>query len=187
MRKKMGKRSNFERVERDYYPTPYHAFEPLIPHLPQKPFTFCEPCGGDGRLIDHIEKHLGICDMASDIEPMDDRVSKKDAFDIDHVSSQLIITNPPWDRKLLHRMIDHFSPMKPTWLLFDAEWPNTIQSIPYMEKCKKIVSVGRVMWFGGTNGKDSCAWYLFHDTPKVTPTEYWGRAPKKVANLEKFL
>ena len=84
-------------------------------------------------------------------------------------------------------MIDHFSPMKPTWLLFDAEWHNTIQSIQYMEKCKKIVSVGRVMWFGGTNGKDSCAWYLFHDTPKVTPTEYWGRAPKKVANLEKFL
>ena len=179
MRKKMGKRSNFERVERDYYPTPYHAFEPLIPHLPQKPFTFCEPCGGDGRLIDHIEKHLGICDMASDIEPMDDRVSKKDAFDIDHVSSQLIITNPPWDRKILHPLILHFSLLRPTWLLFDADWMHTKQSVEYMKYVKKIVSIGRVKWFDGVHGKDNSCWYLFdqthYDPDHPRSTTFYGR------------
>jgi len=46
----MGKRSNFERVERDYYPTPIQAVEPLIDHLPQGTFDFVEPCAGDGRL-----------------------------------------------------------------------------------------------------------------------------------------
>ena len=39
----MGKRSDYERVERDFYPTPWQAVEPLIPHLP-KEFVFAEPC-----------------------------------------------------------------------------------------------------------------------------------------------
>ena len=53
MRKIMGKRSDFERVPRDYYPTPFEAVRPLVPHLPDKGL-FGEPCAGDGRLIRHI-------------------------------------------------------------------------------------------------------------------------------------
>jgi len=40
----MGKRSDFERVERDFYPTPEAAVLPLLPHLPDSYFTFIEPC-----------------------------------------------------------------------------------------------------------------------------------------------
>ena len=29
----MGKRSDFERIPRDFYPTPYKAVLPLLPHL----------------------------------------------------------------------------------------------------------------------------------------------------------
>lgn len=29
----MGKRSNFEHIPRDFFPTPYAAVPPLIPHL----------------------------------------------------------------------------------------------------------------------------------------------------------
>ena len=54
----MGKRSDFERVPRDYYPTPYDAVKPLLPHLPEN-FTFAEPCAGDGRLIQHLKNHGG--------------------------------------------------------------------------------------------------------------------------------
>ena len=50
----MGKRSDFERKPRDFYPTPREAIEPLIPHLPETGL-FAEPCAGDGRLIDCIE------------------------------------------------------------------------------------------------------------------------------------
>ena len=39
----MGKRSDFERKPRDFYPTPFAAVEPLIQHLPQG-FAFAEPC-----------------------------------------------------------------------------------------------------------------------------------------------
>ena len=45
----VGKRSNFERKPRDYYPTPIDAVIPLIKHLPKKGL-FAEPCAGDGRL-----------------------------------------------------------------------------------------------------------------------------------------
>ena len=51
----MGKRSDYVRVERDFYPTPIAAVEPLIPHLPYA-FDYVEPCAGDGRLIDHISE-----------------------------------------------------------------------------------------------------------------------------------
>ena len=44
----MGKRSDFERVPRDYYPTPIEAVEPLIDHLPYS-FDYVEPCAGDDR------------------------------------------------------------------------------------------------------------------------------------------
>ena len=43
----MGKRSNFERREADFYPTPRAAVLPLIPYL-RGIRTFAEPCAGDG-------------------------------------------------------------------------------------------------------------------------------------------
>jgi hypothetical protein len=174
----MGKRSDFERIPRDFYPTPYAAVEPLIPHLPEW-FTFTEPCAGDGRLIDHLEKNGGKCSYACDIEPTDMylRVENKDAFDIENVTTPYIITNPPWNRKLLHPMIDHFSSMAPTWLLFDSDWMHTKQSVPYLTKLKKVVSIGRIKWIEGSSsvGKDNCCWYLFDNTDMVKPIEFWGR------------
>ena len=51
----MGKRSEYVRKERDFYPTPFDAYKPLIEHLPKEQFGFAEPCAGDGTLIKHIE------------------------------------------------------------------------------------------------------------------------------------
>ena len=56
----MGKRSDFERKPRDFYPTPIEAVEPLLPHLPEG-FTFAEPCAGNGALIEHLENKLIVC------------------------------------------------------------------------------------------------------------------------------
>jgi len=172
----MGKRSDFERIERDFYPTPYSAVAPLIAHLPQKPFTFVEPCAGDGRLIDHLGLHNGMCIHASDIEPQSDEIMEMDCFDV-NANAQYIITNPPWNRKILHPMIEHFSNIAPTWFLFDSDWMHTKQSIPFLTKLKKVVSIGRVKWIEGSSsvGKDNCCWYLFDNTDMVKPIEFWGR------------
>jgi|TARA_B110000914_G_C15408760_1_gene420768 hypothetical protein len=166
----MGKRSDFERKPRDFYPTPFAAVEPLIQHIPQG-FAFAEPCAGDGQLCRHLEYFGGTCMWASDIEPQLEGVLKNDYTEIGEMEvleSQYIITNPPWDRSLLHPMIEHFTRLRPTWLLFDADWAHTKQSAPYMKKCAEIVSVGRIKWFGNMTGKDNCAWYLFYDNEVET-------------------
>ena len=171
----MGKRSNFERIPRDFYPTPIEAVYPLLEHL-EEDFTFAEPCAGDGALIEHLETK-GTCMWASDIEPQRKDIWVYDYKDVGYDElreSEYIITNPPWDRKLLHPMIDFFTSKRKTWLLFDADWPHTKQSKNYISMCSKIVSVGRIKWFGNMTGKDNCAWYLF-DKENNKPTEFYGR------------
>jgi len=173
----MGKRSDFERVPRDFYPTPREAVIPLVAHLPAA-FSFMEPCAGDGALIDHIEALTGgSCFYAYDVEPRAEDIKQQDALQIGRCTTDLIITNPPWDRKLLHPMITQFSDLAPTWLLFDADWLHTRQSTPFLPRLRKIVSVGRVKWIPDSKmtGKDNCAWYLF-DKPSDSPTVFVGRS-----------
>lgn len=173
----MGKRSEFVRAPRDFYPTPEAAVLPLIPHLPYG-VMFAEPCAGDGALIRALEKHGMSCCEALDIEPQTDIAFRGDALDWspDH-STDCIITNPPWRRDVLHPMIRHFSRMRPTWLLFDADWMHTRQAAPYLPLLRKIVSVGRVRWIPDSKmtGKDNCAWHLF-DIDSDAPAVFCGRA-----------
>jgi len=175
----MGKRSNFERVERDFYPTPIEAAIPLMRHLPET-FTFAEPCAGDARLalhIDALSDSNAICTLLSDIEPQDGGVEKIDAFDvIIPGNTDFIVTNPPWDRKILHPMIDRFAGIRPTWLLFDANWMFTKQAKDYLPYCEKIVTIGRVKWIEDSkgSGKDDSCWYLF-DKKFTGDTTFFGR------------
>jgi len=166
----MGKRSNFERVERDFYPTPYAAVLPLLPHLEPQTW-FHEPCVGDGDLVMHLERNGHVCAQRGDIS------TGQDALQIhDTQQGQVFITNPPWDRKILHPLIDALPRIAPTWLLFDADWMHTKQSAPFMARCQKIVSVGRVRWIPDSNmtGKDNCSWYFFTGE-KTDHTEFYGR------------
>lgn len=155
----MGKRSNFERIEKDKYMTidPKAITPTFIEHT--KGSTYYEPCVGAGDLVRLLADHM-VCVGSSDIE------TGKDALDltIDDVGDcDYIITNPPWSRGILHPLIDHFRALKPTWLLFDADWMHTKQAKPYLEYCYYIVSVGRLKWIPDTNmtGKDNVCWYCF--------------------------
>ena len=179
----MGKRSNFDRVPRDYYPTPIEAVEPLIDHLPYGKCDYIEPCAGDGRLVAHLEHLTGgnsQCIFMSDVEPRAQGIYQNDALDLyfPDETVEYIITNPPWERKFLHAFIEHWLDVAPMWLLFDADWMHTKQSATYMTYCNKIVSVGRVKWIedSSSTGKDNCCWYLFNGTDnKIKPTEFYGR------------
>ncbi len=166
----MGKRSDFERKPRDFYPTPYEAVIPLLPFL--KPTDrFIEPCAGDGRLVRHLEKHGLTCVYACDIEPQAEGIEQRDVlfFDKPLPPCDVIITNPPWSRDVLHPMIERFSAHAPTFLLFDAGWMHTGQATPYRHLCKKIISIGRVSWEGnGVSGMDDSCWYLFDQRAGVT-------------------
>jgi hypothetical protein len=175
----MGKRSDFTRVKGDFYVTPAAAVQPLLPFL-EHGTIFIEPCAGAGDLVQHLEDAGMSCVGASDIEPKADWIDRCDALDdqdgawMAHTSADMVITNPPWTRALLHPMIDAFRLWRPTWLLFDADWMHTAQAVPYLRHCHAVVSVGRVKWMPGskTVGKDNAAWYLFKD--HEGPTQFYG-------------
>jgi len=174
----MGKRSsgNFERQKRDFYPTPLSAVKPLLPHLLEKT-VFDEPCAGNGALVDHLEAAGHRCLRATDIEPQRDDVGTCDVFDIESCYGDCFITNPPWNRKILHPLILHLCEKAPLWLLFDADWMHTRQAAPYLPYCQKIVSVGRVKWIADSpySGKDNAAWYLFYNKTSDGFVDFFGR------------
>ena len=172
----MGKRSNFERNERDYYRTPEEALIPLLPHIDYITFNFIEPCAGDGTLTSLLLKYTdGKCLYQSDIEPQESNILRKNVLDIED-KPDYYITNPPWDRSILHPMIFHLTSLKPTWLLFDADWMHTRQSAIFQKMLKKVVSIGRIKWIKDSKGtgKDNCCWYLFDEKFDGT-TEFYGR------------
>jgi len=164
----MGKRSNFERIPRDFYPTPAAAVPPLVPHL-RGVRTFAEPCCGDGALVRHLESHGLRCAYAGDISTGQDALAITDFGTADS-----IITNPPYTRPIMHALIEHFARILPTWLLIESDWAYTRQAGPFMPSCSDIVSVGRLRWIEGTtmSGKQNFAWYRFETRHRAGPIFY---------------
>jgi hypothetical protein len=169
----MGKRSAFPRVERDFYPTPRAAVLSLIPHLRAgRVRRFAEPCAGAGDLVRHLEEHGLKCVYAGDIS------DGQDAFACESFSAP-VITNPPWTRNVLHPLIAHFMQAAPfAWLLFDADWAHTGQSISLINHCSLIVPIGRLRWIPDSphTGKDNCAWHRFSWDHTAGPA-FCGRLP----------
>ncbi len=178
--------TNFDLIENNFYRTfDPRAVEALNPHLELETW-FTEPCFGYGDLVKGLEAKGHVCSFASELidrpimREQGYQVTIKDALtlDADDVSNSThIITNPPWERKILHPMIEHFVTLHPTWLLFEADWANTKQAIPYINGlCKKIVSVGRMKWIENSphGGLKDISWYLF-DATKDAPTQFFTR------------
>lgn len=171
----MGKRSDFERIDKDFYRTiDPRAVAALAPFL--NPGTrFCEPCAGAGDLMDQLVALGHVCTRARDIAPQREDIEQKDALTTLTGNIDCFITNPPWSRPILHPLIEFLTAQAPTWLLFDADWAHTRQSAPYMRMCSDIVSVGRLIWIPGTktSGKENCAWYRF--SKHANGTQFHGR------------
>ena len=175
----MGKRTkgDFPRRKNDSYDTPESAISPLLPHI-ESSIRFVEPCAGKGNLVDFLEKNGHHCVGKYDVDPRRGDIVENDVLDMHPhqlIGCDYIITNPPWTRKLLHPMIEMFCSIRPTWLLFDANWMHTKQAAPYLPYCKKVVTIGRVSWMeNGTSGVDDSCWYLF-DSEKGRGPLFLGR------------
>lgn len=175
----MGKRSAFPRLAHDLYDTPQKAIDPLLPFLAGVS-SFAEPCVGNGVLRQHLTDLGLLCAYQGDIR------FGRDALKItaaELAAADIVCTNPPWSRSILHRLIDHFLRLgKPTWLLFDSDWAFTGQAAPYLPHCSAIVSVGRLKWIPGSrhNGKDNCAWFHFLGAHDAGP-RFYGKSIKEEA------
>jgi hypothetical protein len=161
----MGRRSSFKRLYKDDYATPFEAVLPLLPHLRREATRrFCEPCRGDGHLVDHLESQGLRCGFAGDIKMDWDALGMTPEW-FAGIEVDGIITNPPWTRELRVALIRRFLEVcpGPIWLLMDAEFMHTRYAAPLLLQCTDIVSIGRVRWFSGTpyQSKDSACWYRF--------------------------
>jgi hypothetical protein len=174
----MGKRSDFERRPRDFYPTPADAVTPLLPHL-NAGTRFVEPCAGDGALLDHLQSAGHDCHFAHDIEPKREDIGEADALKTwwPSIVFDCFITNPPWDRKVLHPLIVHLSDHRADVAAVRRRLGAHPASRALPPRLRKIVSVGRVKWIPDSpfTGKDNCAWHLF-DRPADEPAVFFGRA-----------
>jgi hypothetical protein len=172
----MGKRSNFGRREGDFYPTPRAAVVPLIPYM-RGIRTFVEPCAGDGNLVRHLESFGLRCVYAGDIR------AGQDALAVDtYGPADAIITNPPYTRYVMHRLIVHFQSIAPTWLLLPHDWSANKGSAFYLRCCSDIVPIGRVKWIEGSEhsgGYENSAWYRFDARHTVGPV-FHGRDQREM-------
>jgi hypothetical protein len=177
----MGKRSNFERRERDTYDTPAKAVLPLLPHI-DRAVMFVDPCAGSGALVTHLEAAGHVCIGMSDIAPRAPGVARVNMLKARVPAyCDFVITNPPWERKLLHAFIERLRAIGRTaWLLFDTGWMFTQQAQPYLPYISRIVTVGRVRWIEGTkdDSLDDAAWYLIHPTVQ-NATVFYGQQKKE--------
>ena len=139
----MGKRSNFERIPRDFYPTPHAAVPPLIPHL-RGVRTFAEPCCGDGALVRHLESFGLRCAM---------RATSRPARTPWRSTSTARPTRSSQTRRTAqnHARPDRALPAHPADVAVNRlDWACTKQAAPFMPSCSDIVSVGRLRWIEGT-------------------------------------
>ena len=165
----MGKRSNFPKIGKDKYNTPARAVWPLLAHL-EPGATYAEPCAGRGDLIRHLSDDGFECRYASDIAPHNRfsplQIEKRDFRKVTAAmlrNCDLVITNPPWTREVLHPLVEHFLALKAAWYLWDADWLHNTESSRLVKRSAKIVSIGRVKWFPGSEsaGKENCMWIFF--------------------------
>lgn len=180
----------FDRVERDFYPTPVKATLPLKNSpIGHKLGTYWEPCCADGQLVDGLKSTLPSmkCVMQSDLVTTTGSIMS--VFDIasqdaDALGIDCFITNPPWintskDGYQLFSMVYHLAKIRPTLMLLNANicwnkgsWQHPIAPMPI---CDWVKPIGRVKWIADSkhSGKEDCAWFLFDNSSvyaKMHPT-----------------
>lgn len=174
----MSKRSSFEKIPRDFYPTtdPKAIPPKLVEFIRGK--TYAEPCYGEGDLEDLL-MDVSVCRWRSDIRKTgccklwDAMCLSKSEI----ARCDMILTNPPFSRDVLLPMIDHFVSLKPTWLLLPADMMHNRYFSPYMAKCSRVVSVGRLKWFKDSKhtSTDNFSWFFWPHKAEPTDTIFFGR------------
>lgn len=164
----MGKRDpeKFEKKPRDFYATiDPAAVEALVPHLQPNRF-FIEPCAGAGDLAIALAVRGFHCAAMYDIEPQGEGVVQRSCLNIGEKEAwfaDYFITNPPFTWKVLQPILDHLIHFLPTWLLLPADYMHNVRMGPYMKRCEKVVSIGRLYWEDNrVKGVDNYCWYHFN-------------------------
>lgn len=189
-----ARQSRFEKKPLDTYDTiDPRAVAALLPHLGSRT-SFVEPCAGKGDLIRQLEAAGHRCVLAMDIAPRAAGISKHDArlpgWQVE--TGTYIITNPPFEWPLVMELLNAFAIRSIAWVLLEAGFAHTRRAGPLMQRCRKIVTIGRLRWEEGSphSSTKDYAWYQFGLTasPGNTPLFYgrgWGTKANETDKFEK--
>lgn len=168
----------FPRAADDFYPTPAEAVKPLLPYLMQdRTNAFAEPCYGDGSLTVHLEALSLRCAARGDING-NPKLDARNWRRADYKDAKIVITNPPWEARLMMEIMQHQSASLPSWFLIYSDWLFTKQSHELMQyRCTDVVPIGRLKWIKGSKsvGFDNCCWVRMwsgKDGP-TTAAKFW--------------
>ena len=195
----MGKRSpGHDARPRDFWPTPPEGIRPLLrlSDEVQPSKRFIEPCAGDGALVSGLEMNGWTCELALDLEPQVPGILKHDASmlsrreELRGIDDPLIVTNPPWARKLIEPLLDDwFTFAHQIWLLHPLDWLANQWMGRFNRHIDMIVPIGRVSWLqNGQAGKENSTWVRY--TPRTVQDMVMARpvtsrrAPKKQIEME---
>jgi hypothetical protein len=183
-----ARQSRFGKRALDAYDTiDPRAVAALLPHL--DPGTrFIEPCAGKGDLVAQLVAAGHRCQDAFDIAPRAPGIRQDDAlfWEAPHSfwARDIIITNPPFKWPLVRELIDHWSEQVALqWILLEAGFAHTKRAGDLMQRCRKIVSIGRLRWVEGTaqSSTKDYAWYQFGATPSPGNTpKFYSRSWRRV-------
>tara|TARA_R110002072_G_scaffold294613_1_gene464859 strand:+ start:637 stop:1134 length:498 start_codon:yes stop_codon:yes gene_type:complete len=87
------------RHTRDNYPTPHSIIDAVLPLLGWQDIKPWEPCAGDGRFADAIDKAFNVDTLRHDI------TTGHDFFNWHQAQAPDLVTNPPF--KTIREFIDH--------------------------------------------------------------------------------
>jgi hypothetical protein len=179
----MGKHENgYDRVDRDFYPTPSWAVDALAEHVELQNRKIWECAAGDGRMANALATH-GARVFSSDVEPHDRLDAAFDFLSFGLPSGlerfDLAITNPPWGEK--HRLavafieaglrrISEYGGLLGLLLPVDFDCAVTRTELfhsPFFRG--RIVLCARPVWFERTDGKRAA--------PKENVAWFWWERP----------
>jgi hypothetical protein len=153
----------------------------LLPHLHRRT-RFIEPCAGKGDLVRQLVAAGHWCSAAFDIAPRADGIEQQDAITWHNPGNRWesqIITNPPFDWPVVSAMLANWADQVAfSWLLLEASFMHTQRAGALMQRCRKIVTIGRLKWAAESehsSTKDYC-WYQFiADSAPGTTAAFYGR------------
>jgi hypothetical protein len=181
----MGKHdSGYQRVARDFYPTPGWVIEALAEHVSLAGKRVLEPACGDGRMAEAL-KGAGAKVYATDIEDRGYRhLDRAQDFLLGERPSwpfNGIVTNPPFGKggRLAEKFIARGLELMPARgfmaLLLSIDFDSGITRSRFFASCPlfagKIVLLGRIKWFEipgkAESPKENSAWYLWEREPRL--------------------
>jgi hypothetical protein len=158
----LKRQSDFERQDRDFYPTPAWVTEALLLHWVRRPSGIWEPCCGDGSMARVLVAH-GHDVVATDLEDRGYGEGGRDFLLEDRLPDGVtaIVTNPPYGRrgeKMLIKFIEHglelLRPVGGTLvLLVPVQWAAGQEASELCQPTKPehvatVVLADRINWIG---------------------------------------